>query len=77
MATIKEIRDCINLITKKNKKKNITIMHCVSSYPAEIRHLHINVIKKLQKVFKYPIGYSDHAIVDETCGNSFVRSKYS
>ena len=42
-------------------------MHCVSSYPAEIRHLNINVIKKLQKVFKYPIGYSDHSIVDEAC----------
>ncbi len=67
MATIKEIRDCINLITRKNKKKNITIMHCVSSYPAEIRYLNINVIKKLKKVFKHPIGYSDHSLVDEAC----------
>ncbi len=66
MATIKEIRDCINLISNKNKKK-ITIMHCVSSYPAEIRHLNINVIKKLKKAFNYPIGYSDHSIVDEAC----------
>ncbi len=42
-------------------------MHCVSSYPAEIRYLNINVINKLKKVFKYPIGYSDHSIVDEAC----------
>ena len=67
MATIKEIRDCINLITRKKKKKNITIMHCVSSYPAEIRHLNINVIKKLKKVFNHSIGYSDHSLVDEAC----------
>ena len=66
MATIKEIRDCINLITRKIKK-NITIMHCVSSYPAEIRHLNINVIKKLKKVFNHSIGYSDHSLVDEAC----------
>ena len=66
MATIKEIEDCLKLI-KKNSKNKVTIMHCVSSYPAKVQHLNINVIDTLRKKFNLPIGYSDHSLTDEAC----------
>ena len=42
-------------------------MHCVSSYPAKVQHLNINVIDTLRKKFNLPIGYSDHSLTDEAC----------
>ncbi len=65
MATIKEIENSLKLIKKiKNK---VTILHCVSSYPAKIEQLNINVIDTLREKFNLPIGYSDHSLTDEAC----------
>ena len=47
MATIKEIKNCLKLINKRRNK--VTVMHCVSSYPAKIEQLNINVIDTLKK----------------------------
>ena len=51
MATLKEIENCLKLI--KNSKNKVTIMHCVSSYPANIQQLNINVIDTLKKNLIY------------------------
>ena len=48
MATLKEIENCLKLI--KNSKNKVTIMHCKSSYPANIQQLNINVIDTLKKI---------------------------
>lgn len=61
MATIKEIDDTIK-IYKKNKKKNITLLHCVSNYPCSDKSLNMNNIITLKKRYEYPIGFSDHSI---------------
>ena len=42
-------------------------MHCVSSYPAKIDNLNLNVIDNLKRKFKLNIGYSDHSLGDEAC----------
>jgi N,N'-diacetyllegionaminate synthase len=61
--------DHINELIKKFKseilqftKKNITIFHCTSSYPAFNHQLNMNSIDLLSKEFKTAIGYSDHSI---------------
>ncbi len=64
MATIKEIDDTIK-IYEKNKKKNITLLHCISNYPCSDKSLNMNNINTLKRRYKYPIGFSDHSI-DET-----------
>ena len=43
MSTIKEIKNCISILNKY-KKKNITIMHCVSSYPAKPEQINLKFI---------------------------------
>lgn len=58
MATVKEIKQAIKVLRKK--KKDIIIMHCTSDYPANLKDLNLNFIKKL-KSFGYEIGYSDHS----------------
>jgi len=50
-------------IFKDNNKTNISILHCLSQYPAEYNNLNLNTIKYLQdKYSEYIIGYSDHSL---------------
>lgn len=59
MANINEIQQAIKILNKRSKK-NITLLHCVSSYPTKLENLNLNFMKKLSKIFNYPVGLSDH-----------------
>ena len=61
MSTIQEIKKTIKILNK-NKKKDITLLHCVSDYPTKISDLNLNFLKKLKKIFNYPVGLSDHSV---------------
>ena len=58
MATLDEIKQAIKALRKK--KKYITILHCTSDYPANLKDLNLNFIKKLKKL-GCEVGYSDHS----------------
>ena len=47
-------------LIKFSKKKKITILHCTSDYPANLKDLNLNFIKVLKR-FGYKVGYSDHS----------------
>jgi len=57
MSTIPEIKKCI----KFYKKKNIILMHCVSSYPAPDNSLNLRCLSLLKNLSS-EIGYSDHSL---------------
>ena len=62
MTTTKEIYQGLKILIKNGiKKKNISILHCTSDYPASYNDLNLNAIKLLKKKFKLNIGYSDHS----------------
>lgn len=56
MSTIADIKRVIKIY----KKKNIMLLHCVSSYPCELKNSYISRIKKLKDVFNVEVGFSDH-----------------
>ena len=58
MATLDEIKQALKVL--KKKKKDIIILHCTSDYPANLKDLNLNFIKKLKK-FGCEVGYSDHS----------------
>jgi len=60
MSTIGEVDEAINLMEKYND--NITLMHCLTSYPAKKEEADLNVIKTLECAFKRPVGFSDHTL---------------
>ena len=66
MATFQDIKNAITEINKHFKKK-ITLLHCISNYPAAPEKLNLNVIKSLKETFKTEIGYSDHSLGGEAC----------
>jgi N,N'-diacetyllegionaminate synthase len=58
MSTLKEIKQALKIL--RRKKKDITILHCTSDYPANIDDLNLNFIHNLKKL-GYAVGYSDHS----------------
>ena len=58
MATLVEIKQALKVL--KKKKNDLTILHCTSDYPANLKDLNLNFIKRLKK-FGYSVGYSDHS----------------
>ncbi len=48
----------------KNKTENFALLKCTSIYPSDDNELNLNFIKKLKKMFKCTIGYSDHTLDD-------------
>ena len=63
MGNIIEINYAINALTKFNiLKKNISVLHCTSSYPAEDQFLNLRAINLIKRKFDISIGYSDHSV---------------
>ena len=59
-STLKEISDVMQFI-KKRKVKNISLLYCVSNYPANSDDFNLNNIKILKKKFSCRVGLSDHS----------------
>jgi len=66
MSSITEIKKCL----KFYKKKNIILMHCVSSYPAPDESLNLKCLKLLKNLCS-EIGFSDHSL-DNTASTAAV-----
>ena len=61
MSGERELADAIETIVKYHE--DITILHCLSQYPAEYKNINLNTIPYLKKKYpNYTIGYSDHSI---------------
>ena len=58
MTDIKEIELAVKIFDDASCP--LTLMHTVSTYPAQEKHLNLNCIKTLKDKFNKPIGYSGH-----------------
>ncbi len=56
MSTLEEIDHAVEILGKDN----LVLLHCVSTYPAELEELNLSVIKTLQNRYQVPVGYSGH-----------------
>ncbi len=61
MATKREIDEAVQE-ARKNGAKELAILKCVSSYPADPSHMNLRSIPHMQKTFGLPIGLSDHTL---------------
>lgn len=61
MSNLDEIKEAIDII-KEVGNEEIILMHCVSTYPTEIRNCNLKAITTLKETFKLPVGFSDHSL---------------
>jgi len=66
MSYLGEVENAISWIDeiwdKLNINPKLTLLHCVSNYPARIEDVNLNAIKTMKLAFGLPIGYSDHTM---------------
>ena len=61
-----ELDFLFRIIGKKSNLKKISLLHCISFYPAPINSLNLKVINNLKKRFNIKIGFSDHSLSNHT-----------
>lgn len=59
MANLDEILKAKKIL-KKNGCKDITTLHCISEYPADIKNSNLHFFNILKKKLKVKVGWSDH-----------------
>lgn len=59
MASFEDVEKSLNILSSKGNN-NISIFHCVSSYPAAPESINLKVMIELKKRFGYDVGFSDH-----------------
>lgn len=64
-AYLSEVDEAIRTL-RESGCNEITILHCVLSYPTDSKNVNLRVIKTLEKTFpNVQIGFSDHVAPDE------------
>jgi len=59
MASDSEIADAINAASRS---KHVTLLHCVSAYPAKAAEANLKRMAALRERFRLPVGLSDHTL---------------
>ena len=63
MATLDEVKKSVDyLIDKGTSKDNLTLLHCVSDYPAQLSDLNLKCLQLLRETFDVAVGFSDHSL---------------
>jgi len=61
MANLKEISEAVKAATDSGCT-DITLLHCISSYPAPLEQSNLKVIEDLRNKFNLTVGLSDHTM---------------
>ncbi len=71
MTNLKNLKYLVKTIKKKigkrKLKKNLFLLHCVTSYPVDDKFANLKSISYLINNIDVNIGYSDHTIGNEAC----------
>jgi N,N'-diacetyllegionaminate synthase len=66
MSNLQEVKDAVKiLVSSGTHKKDITVLHCTSEYPASIDEINLNAIQTISDTLKIKVGYSDHSLCVE------------
>src|SRR3972149_7059153 len=59
MATLTEISETLYYLSEV-KSGPVTLLHCISLYPADVKDLNLAIIPYMKGLFGVSVGYSDH-----------------
>ncbi len=59
MSTLDEVDAALEVLASNGAEK-ITLLHCVTEYPAPMQDINLNVIPMMKKHYRCEVGYSDH-----------------
>ncbi len=59
MTDLGTVEDAVDTF-KKTGNKNLILLHCLSSYPADEKEMNLKAINTLKNIYNIPVGLSDH-----------------
>lgn len=63
MSNLDEIRDALEILLSNGmQKKDITVLHCNTAYPAELQDVNLRAMKTIEATFDIAVGFSDHTL---------------
>lgn len=66
MSNMHEVAAALNALELAGTpKQKITVLHCTSSYPAELSDVNLRAMLSIQTEFGVEVGYSDHTLGTE------------
>ena len=63
MSTLDEVAEAVDWI-EESGDPGLTILHCVSNYPAPAKDANLRAMDTLAEAFGWPVGWSDHTLGD-------------
>lgn len=64
MSTYEEVKIALDLLNR-NFPKDITVLHCISNYPAKYEEVNLRNMIQLHRLYGCKVGFSDHTIGNE------------
>lgn len=61
MSTLGEVERAVDTLLE-NGARDVVLMHCTTSYPADVEDVNLRAMITLREAFKLPVGYSDHTL---------------
>lgn len=58
MCSLEEVQEAVTVL--RAGKGSLTLLHCVSAYPAPTDQINLRAMETLRREFAVPVGYSDH-----------------
>lgn len=71
MSNLAEVERAVRIVREVNQK-NLTLLHCTTTYPCPANEVNLNAIRTLKTAFNLDVGYSDHTIGSEVAIASVV-----
>jgi N,N'-diacetyllegionaminate synthase len=59
MSTLGEVEEAVQVL-RAGGVSEITLLHCVTEYPAPYAEINLRAMQTLKSAFGLPVGYSDH-----------------
>jgi len=61
MATMEEVEEAVHTVMDAGARE-LTLLHCISEYPASPVQCNLSAIETLRSAFQLPVGWSDHTV---------------
>ena len=65
VSTLADIEAALTLFDEAGGRDNVTLLHCVTSYPAPLSEYNLRLLSTLRGIFGVTTGVSDHSLEPE------------
>ena len=62
VSKLEDIKKALAIFEKNNQKESVSLLHCVTSYPAPEEDYNLKVLENLKNQFDVKVGVSDHSL---------------